>query len=74
MPDVFSRDLNQDAVDQIDASAANPGLSPNEYPHREFEEGPNPAGERLVTGEDWLRSANVFADLADPSVMEAAWR
>jgi hypothetical protein len=42
MPDVFSRDLNQDAVDRIDASAANPGLSPNEYLRRVLEEGPKP--------------------------------
>lgn len=32
------------------------------------------AGDRAVTAEDWQRSAEVFADLADPAVMEAAWR
>jgi hypothetical protein len=27
-----------------------------------------------VTVEDWQRSAEAFADLADPAVMDAAWR
>jgi hypothetical protein len=58
----------------IDAAAANLGLSRNEYLRRKFEEGASPAGPRTVTAADWQRSAEVFVDLADPAVMEAAWR
>jgi hypothetical protein len=74
MPNILIRDLSQEAVDRIDATAANLGLSRNEYLRRKFEEGAGPGGEQAVTAEDWHRSAEVFADLADPTVMDAAWR
>ncbi|MFY1673829.1 hypothetical protein ACN27G_28385 [Plantactinospora sp. WMMB334] len=74
MPNILIRDLSQEAVDRIDAAAANLGLSRNEYLRRKFEENASRAGERTVTAEDWQRSAEAFADLADPVVMEAAWR
>ena len=74
MPNILIRDLSQEAVDQIDAAAANLGLSRNEYLRRKFEAGARLAGERVITDEDWQRSAEVFADLADPMVMDAAWR
>jgi len=74
MPNILIRDLSQEAVDRIDATAANLGLSRNEYLRRKFEGATGPTGERTVTAEDWQRSAEVFADLADPAVMEAAWR
>jgi hypothetical protein len=75
MPNILIRDLSQDAVDRIDAAASNLGLSRNEYLRRKFEENISPTdGGRTVTAEDWQRSAAVFADLADPTVMEGAWR
>jgi hypothetical protein len=74
MPNILIRGLSQETVDRIDAAAANLGLSRNEYLRRKFEEGTGPTGERTVTAEDWQRSAEVFADLADPTVMDAAWR
>ena len=74
MPNILIRDLSQEAVDRIDAAAANLGLSRNEYLRRRFEEGTAPSGERAVTAADWHRSAEVFADLADPDVMDSAWR
>jgi len=74
VPNILIRDLSQQAVDRIDAAAANLGLSRNEYLRRKFEEGSNLTGDQTVTAEDWQRSAEVFADLADPSVMEQAWR
>jgi len=73
MPNILVRDLSQEAIDRIDAEAANLGLSRNEYLRRKFEESPSRA-ERAITAEDWQRSAAVFADLADPTVMDAAWR
>jgi hypothetical protein len=74
MPNILIRDLSQEAIDRIDAAAANLGLSRNEYLRRKFEEGTGPTGGRTVTAEDWQRSADAFADLADPTVMDAAWR
>ncbi|WP_018252715.1 type II toxin-antitoxin system VapB family antitoxin [Salinispora mooreana] len=74
MPNILVRDLSQQAVDRIDATAASLGLSRNEYLRRKFEENISPASDRTVTTEDWQRSAEAFADLADPTVMEAAWR
>lgn len=74
MPNILVRDLSQEAVDRIDAAAANLGLSRNEYLRRKFEESSVPTSERVITAEDWQRSAEVFADLADPAVMGAAWR
>jgi hypothetical protein len=74
MPNILVRDLSQEAVDRIDAAAANLGLSRNEYLRRKFEENLSPTVERTVTAEDWQRSAEVFVDLADSTVMEAAWR
>lgn len=74
MPNILIRDLSQEAVDRIDAAAANLGLSRNEYLRRRFEQSANAPGERTVTAEDWKRSAETFADLADPDVMENAWR
>jgi hypothetical protein len=74
MPNILIRDLSQEAVDRIDAAAANLGLSRNEYLRRKFEAHIGPASGRTVTAGDWQRSAEVFADLADPTVMDAAWR
>ena len=74
MPNILIRDLSQEAVDRIDAAAANFGLSRNEYLRRKLEEGTARAGERAVTAEDWQRSAEAFADLDDPTVMDEAWR
>ena len=74
MPNILIRDLSQEAVDQIDAAAADLGLSRNEYLRRKFEQAVTGHVVRRVTAEDWRRSAETFADLADPDIMDAAWR
>ena len=75
MPNILIRDLSQDAVERIDAAAANLGLSRNEYLRRKLEENSTAAtGGQSITAEDWQRSAEVFADLGDPAIMGAAWR
>ena len=74
MPNILIRDLSQEAVEHIDAAAADLGLSRNEYLRRKFEQAVTGQVERRVTAEDWRRSAETFADLADPDVMDAAWR
>ncbi|WP_444542770.1 type II toxin-antitoxin system VapB family antitoxin [Kineosphaera limosa] len=56
------------------AEAAALGLSRNELLRRRLEgEALRPVGV-TVTASDWSRSAAVFGDLDDPSVMDAAWR
>ena len=55
-------------------NGANLGLWRNEYLRRRFEQSATEPGERTVTAEDWRRSAETFADLADPDVMARAWR
>jgi hypothetical protein len=66
MPNILIRDLSQEAVDRIDAAAADLGLSRNEYLRGKFENGTGHRGERTVAAEDWQRSAEVFADLPRP--------
>jgi hypothetical protein len=41
---------------------------------RKFEQAVTEPAERTVTAEDWRRSAETFADLANPDVMDAVWR
>ena len=60
-------------MDRQDA-AANLKLSRNEFLRRAFEQSVTGPGEQAVTAEDWKRSAETFADLADPDLMENAWR
>lgn len=74
MPNILIRDLSQEAVDRIDAAAADLGLSRNEYLRRELERSERATGEQVVTPADWDLSATTFADLADPDTMAAAWR
>ncbi|OIN81409.1 hypothetical protein K3U93_10545 [Mycobacterium malmoense] len=74
MPDVLIRGLSEEAVENIDAAAAALGLSRNEYLRRTFERAAVQPVKKTVTAEDWQRSAETFADLADPDVMAAAWR
>ncbi|MBL5975023.1 MAG: hypothetical protein D3X82_15000 [Candidatus Leucobacter sulfamidivorax] len=74
MPNVLVRGLSDMAVKRIDASAFALGLSRNEYLRRTLEGHAAPRDDSAITAEDWQRSAAAFADLADPSVMDAAWR
>ncbi len=74
MANILIRGLSQTAIDRIDKAALNLGLSCNEYLRRKFE-AKIQANERVgVTAADWQRSAEAFADLGDPTVMDAAWR
>ncbi|MCV7379844.1 hypothetical protein BST11_09745 [Mycobacterium alsense] len=74
MPDILIRELSREAVEHIDTAAASLGLSRNEYLRRMFEQAAAQPVKRIVTIEDWRRSAETFADLGDPDVMAAAWR
>ncbi|GAA1092806.1 hypothetical protein GCM10009648_35070 [Tsukamurella spumae] len=74
MPNVLIRGLSAAAVERIDEDAAALGLSRNEYLRRRFEDGLPMQSDVAVSAEDWARSADAFVDLADPDVMDAAWR
>lgn len=74
MPNVLIRGLSDAAVKRIDSEAAALGLSRNEFLRRRLEGTVTPDPEVALTADDWDRSAEVFSDLGDPDVMDAAWR
>lgn len=74
MTNVLIRGLSEAAVERIDAEAAALGLSRNEFLRRRLEQDAAAAVAATVTAEDWSRSAAAFGDLADPDVMDDAWR
>lgn len=74
MANVLIRGLSEAAVERIDAEAAALGLSRNEFLRRRLEGATPPSPGATLTEDDWGRSAVTFGDLADPEVMDAAWR
>ncbi len=74
MTDVLIRGLSDAAVERVDAEAAALGLSRNEFLRRRLEGEASSPENVTVTADDWSRSAAAFGDLADPAVMDAAWR
>ncbi|MGB4780144.1 hypothetical protein [Microbacterium sp.] len=73
MTNVLIRGLSDEAVARIDRAAEELGLSRNEYLRRRLEDDA-PRATTKTTEEDWRRSGEIFADLADPDVMAGAWR
>jgi len=71
---VLIRGVSDAAVQRIDAEAASLGLSRNEFLRRKLEGATAAIPRAVLTAEDWDRSAELFADLSDPDVMDAAWR
>jgi hypothetical protein len=71
---VLIRGLSEQAVKRIEAEASDLGLSRNEFLRRKLEEADTARPDVTLTTADWNRSAKAFGDLADPAVMEAAWR
>lgn len=74
MTNVLIRGISEGALARIDAEAATLGLSRNEYLRRKIEGAATAVPEASVMPADWQRSAETFGDLADPDVMDAAWR
>lgn len=74
MSNVLIRGVSDEAVARIDAEAGALGLSRNEFLRRKLEGEVTARPRVAVTSEDWQRSAGIFADLADPEVMDDAWR
>ena len=74
MTNVLIRGLSEAAVGHIDAEAAALGLSRNEFLRRRLEQDASAPVAATIAADDWSRWAAVFGDLADPDVMDAAWR
>lgn len=74
MTNILIRGLSDEAVLRLDVEASGLGLSRNEYLRRKLEDHAEVLPIVEITDEDWQRSAAVFGDLADPSVMSDAWR
>jgi plasmid stability protein len=73
MTDVLIRDVPDTVIAALDAHAARLGLSRTEYVRRRLaQDAATDLGS--VTVADLARSAERFSDLADPDVMEQAWR
>lgn len=73
MSDLLIRDVPDDVVAAIDARAGRLGLSRTEYLRRRLAQDATVA-EGKVGVDDLARFAATFADLADPAVMDRAWR
>lgn len=73
MTNVLIRGLSDKTIARIDRRAEELSLSRNEYLRR-WLEGDAPRETATTTDEDWKRSAEIFADLADPEIMADAWR
>jgi len=73
MPDVLIRDVPDEVLAEVDAHAARLGLSRAEYIRRRLaaDAATSPAP---VSAQDLRAFARTFSDLADPEVMDAAWR
>lgn len=74
MPNILVRGLSDAAVARLDAEAEALGLSRNELLRRRLEGGGETPAVATLTDEDWARSAEVFQDLANPEIMDQAWR
>lgn len=71
---LFGLDTQQEQLIDSGLAEATLGLSRNEFLRRKLEGEAAPRARVHVTQADWHRSAELFADLADPDVMDDAWR
>ncbi|MDP3971336.1 MAG: ribbon-helix-helix protein, CopG family [Candidatus Nanopelagicales bacterium] len=73
MTDVLIRDLPDDVIAAIDRNAERLGLSRNEYLRRQLALDIGSTQSEL-NADAWRTFGETFADLADPTVMDGAWR
>lgn len=73
MPDVLIRDVPEAVLVEVDAHAARLGLSRVEYIRRRLAADAAMSSAPVST-QDLRTFADMFSDLADQSVMDAAWR
>ncbi len=67
------RDIPDEVLAAVDARAGRLGLSRSEYVRRRLAQDAV-APDTAVTTADLTRFSDMFADLADPRVMDQAWR
>ncbi len=72
MTDLLIRDVPDEVIAAIDATAKRLGLSRTEYVRRQLAAAATTG--QPVTLDDLTRFASVFADLGDPEVMRDAWQ
>ena len=73
MPDILIRNVPEAVMAEIDAHAARLGISRVEYIRRRLAADAATSSTRVST-QDLSKFADEFGDLADPEVMDAAWR
>jgi plasmid stability protein len=73
MADLLVRDVPDDVVAALDAHAGRLGVSRSEYVRRRLAQDAEVSGDSVEVA-DLARLAELTADLADPDVMDAAWR
>ncbi len=73
MPDVLIRDVPEAVLAEVDAHAARLGISRAEYIRRRLATDAATSTAHVST-QDLRKFAGKFADLADPEVMDKAWR
>ena len=73
MADLLVRDVPDEVVAVLDAHAGRLGISRSEYVRRRLAQDAALTDVAVGTA-DLARFAGLFGDLADPEVMEQAWR
>ncbi len=73
MTDILIRDVPEDVIAAIDIKAQRLGLSRTEYLRRTLARESYVAPAEVSVA-DLAAFADTFADLADPAVMDRAWR
>lgn len=73
MTDVLIRDVPDEVLAVVDAHAGRLGLSRSEYVRRRLAQDAA-VPDSTVTTADLARFGQLFADLADPGIMDRAWR
>lgn len=73
MSDVLIRDVPDDVLAAVESHAAKLGLSRNEYLRRQLAQDAM-RSTAPVTMDDLQWFTDTFSDLADPEVMQQAWK
>jgi hypothetical protein len=73
MSDVLIRDVPDDVLAALDQRAARLGLSRTEYIRRCLAQDARMTA-MSVTADDWRKFAGASSDLANPAVMDRAWK
>lgn len=73
MPDILIRDVPDTVLAGLDAQAGRLRLSRSEYIRRTLSQ-EAARGTRECTVEDLRRFSTLAADLADPEIMDQAWK